>query len=113
MNLLNFFQFQLAACGTKDGFLPGLYDGIKCQAVLEAAARLLREIGWGRTLRTHRYDLSWRMSYHDWSALGSLPSDQGRHLAVDHVNCKLFAIPVRWTGDEEQDLELAIRPVHR
>jgi hypothetical protein len=30
MNLLNLFQFQLAACGTNDGILPGLYDGIKC-----------------------------------------------------------------------------------
>jgi hypothetical protein len=30
MNLDHFFQLQLAACGTRDGFLPGLYDGIKC-----------------------------------------------------------------------------------
>lgn len=83
------------------------------KAVLEAAARLLREIGWGRVLQTRRYDLSWRMSYRDWYALGSLPASQVGYTTVDYVNCKLFGITVRWTGDEEQDLELAIRPVHR
>lgn len=81
------------------------------RCLLEAAAKLLRDVGWGRSLPRDRYDLSWRMSYHDWHALCSLPPDFSQ--AVDWNGSKLFAITVRWTGDEEQDLELAIRPVHR